>query len=413
MTVRITADHNLEAHHMVPALLALALADGVDEPLEKALGAARQSREPVPETWMTELIADFSQAGRALDDRMVANTHKMILGFLYEQPEKIIKAFKPSQLSWSPGRKRPTNLMMTQGQIDELAALIRAHYRVMIRAGNAPAWAIDAAAERRWKALGVLRPEVNFSGMVGDAFVGGRLAQILDDGASLADMRRMAREFPLSREAALTMQAVQDRMSFDLAGGVGYRAEQQAGRLVQGRNAESVRQIVAAYRSGELKRTPTNRQGFSPQEMESLGGDTTVAGWRGLGRELRNRMAGEDRNRDWDRVAASSLRMSANIGAIDAMAEEGVTELWYDVHPSACNYCKELYLEADGTPRIFTVAEIVENITATGGANYDRKASQIGDKEAGWVANSLAHPWCQCRPKRKIKNVTPKGRIEY
>src|SRR4029077_1540913 len=139
---------------------------------------------------------------------------------------------------------------------------------------------IDAAAERRWKAMGLIRPEVDLSGMVGDAFVGGRLAQILDDGASMADMRRMAREFPLSREATLTMQAVQDRVNFDLAGGVGYRAEQEAGRLVQGRNAENVRQIVAAYRSGELKRTPTNRQGFSPQEMEAIGGDKAVAGWR-------------------------------------------------------------------------------------------------------------------------------------
>jgi len=192
---------------------------------------------------------------------------------------------------------------------------------------------------------------------------------------------------------------------------MGYRVEMQAGRLALGKNAQATQKIVAAYRSGELKHTPTNRTGLTPAEVDATASNTTVSGWRGLGRELRNRMAGEDRDRDWQRIAASSLRQSANVGAIGAMAESGATELWYDVHQNACEHCKALYLNADGSPIIFEIEEIMENIAKTGGANYDRKASKIG-QDGGWIPNGLAHPWCQCRPKTKIKNVTPKGRIE-
>jgi hypothetical protein len=408
--VRIAIDYDLERSDLLPALLALSWRELLDDPLEKALADRRQSREPIPETWLAELIGEFSRVGKATDDRMIANLHKLTLATL---AEPIAKAERPSRISGMlPGRKRPSNVMLTQGQLDELVMLVRQHYRATIRAGGVAPWGIDAAMEKRWRALGIVRPDVDLSALVGDAFVAGRMSQILDDGMSLADMRRMAREFPLSRESALTMRAVQERVDFDLSGGMGYRTELQAGRLIQGRNADNVRQIVAAYRSGELRRTPTNRQGFTPQELDAAATGKAVEGWRGLARELRNRMAGEDRTRDWERVAASSLRMTANIGAIDAMAEAGVTELWYDVHPRACEHCKALYLDEKGEPIIFSVAEIMDNITATGGANYDRKASAIGDREAGWLPTGVAHPWCMCRPKRRIKNVAPAGRIQ-
>ncbi len=404
--MRITADHNLRPSDLVPTLVALAYAEDVVDPLEKALAGASASREPIPETWMEQLVERFCDQGRRLDGWVFAHVDRLVRADLYEPDDRIAKAIKPSMLPvWKPGNQRPARLMLSQAQVDELSALVRAHYRVAIKAGGATEWAIDAATERRWKALGLVAPDVDLGAMIGDSFVAGRMAQILDDGASLADMRRMARELPLSREASLTMQAVQERVRFDLSGGLGYRAETEVGRLALGQNSERVQDIIAAYRSGQLTGTPTNRERFTAEEMDAISEDRAIAGWRGLGRELRNRMAGEDRARDWERVAVSSLRQSANIGAISAMAEEKIAELWYDVHPSACDRCKRLYLEDDGTPRIFLVDDVLEEVTTNGGANYGRTSQE-------WQPTALAHPWCQCRPKRRIANVTPKGRIE-
>lgn len=404
---RMHVQYDLAPDQLLPALIGIATAESLTEPLLKALGGHDSHREPIREVWMNELVAQFRATGARVDDRMVANVHRVILGDVYGLAETraIAKAIRPSSLmTWQPGRRKPARIYLTQNQIAELVALIRAHYRVEIRAGTLTDWTIDQNLIRRWKNLGVVAPDVSFDGMIGDSFVAGRLAQILEDGATVGDMRRMAREFPLSREASLTLQAVQDQVSFDLSGGAGYRAGQIAGRMIVGENNARVRDVIAAYRAGELRASPTNRRELSAEEIDALGGNRAVEGWRALGRELRNRMASTDRERDWERVAVSSLRQSANVGAIAAMAEQGAEELWYDVHENACDYCKRMYLNGDGSPKIFKVAAIMEEVMTNGGANYDRTVAE-------WRPTALLHPWCQCRPRRRIAGVTPAGRV--
>lgn len=395
----ITAEHNLTTEELIAALTGLALAESIDQSLIKALRSTQRSREPVRERYLDQLMREFRSAGTKLDQVLADNVDRLLVAHL---SEPLQRSWRPSMLSGWLRRNKPARLLLSQAQIDELLLLIRQHYRIAIRAGGAR-WEIDPATERRWKNLGVLRPDVRIAGIIGDAFVAGRLAQVLEDGASLADMRRMARELPMTREASLTLQATTDRVGFDLAGGPGYRAEQIAGQLVLGANAQAVNDIVTAYRQGQLQRTPTNRADLTPAELEQLQAGPVVEGWRQLGRELRNRMAATDRERDWERVAVSATRMAANIGAISAMAEQGVEELYYDVHPDACAHCKRLYLDSDGNPKIFRVGQLVDTITSTGGANYDRKVDE-------WLPNALAHPWCQCRPKRRLAQVAPKGR---
>lgn len=415
----IDLTHNLEPRQLAKALASVAIAEEVDQLLIKALGRHKESsKEPVPERYMGELHALFASDGAQIDQHMVLNARRLLGAQLgIEMVTSAVPLQKARSLSSIFGhttgarRQQAQHLRLTQAQIDELIALIRAHYRVAIKvAGEPDTWGIDAALERRWRALGVIRPDVQIGAKINDSFIAGRLAHILEDGASLADMRRMAKEFPLSREASLAMQAVQEQVRFDLSGGLGYSAEQSAGRLVLGQNAAAVQDILASYRAGDLHATPTNRDGFSAEEMESLATDRRVVGWRSVGRELRNRMASEDRTRDWERVASSSLRLSKNLGTLSAMQESGVEELYYDVHTNACDTCKELYLLPDGSPRIFLVAQIAANVAATGGANYGRKASKMGDPELGYLPVALAHPWCQCRLMRVIPGVTPKAR---
>lgn len=420
--MRLRIRHALDQDDLTIGLAGLALAEGIGDRLAKALGDSAHTREPTRERYLVELAAEFSEAGRQLDRAVVRNVSRALRFFLPLGPARaVVKANRgprrvlakasrgPTLRSFPPGRRR--GLLLSQDEIDELLDLIRAHYRVMIRAGGVISGAgISEAQIRRWRNLGIVRPNVQIDGLVADAFTAGRLEQILEDGQSLADMRRMAREFPLPREASLAMQAVQERVRWDLSGGMGYKAEEHAGQEIMAINARRVNEIAAAHRAGRLRHTPTNRTGLSPEEVAATETDAAVTDWRGLGREMRNRMARDDRARDWERVAASSTRLAANIGAIGGMLEQGVEFLYYDVHTNACDHCKRLYLDDQGQPRLFRVAELAATIEATGGANYGRKASRIGDPEQGWLPNALAHPWCQCRPKRVIRGVTPQAR---
>lgn len=410
--MKATITHDLLPDELLHAVIGLVEAEELNEPLLKALGDHDSHREPVPERYMSELMREFSTAGAQLDSIVVSNLDRAARAMLTGAGAPTLAKAAAKANRWLR-RKSPNALMLSTAQIQELIDLIRVHYRMVIRVGGTMgAWGAGVPDDtiRKWRAWKLIAPDVDMGGMVRDAFIAGRLAQILEDGATLADMRRMAREFPMPREASLTLQAVQERIGMDLAGGPGYRAEVEAGRLMLNNNAQRVQDIVIAYRRGELRHTPTNRTGLSAEEVEATQTDRAVEGWRGLGRELRNRMRDHDRDRDWDRVAASALRQSKNIGTISALAESGAEYLYYDVHRNACAHCKRLYLEADGTPKLFPVAEIMLNVVTTGGANYDRKASKIGDPESGWLPNALAHPWCQCRPRRVIKGITPQAR---
>lgn len=302
--MQITVEHSLTAGELTKTLAAVAVAEQVDEALEKALTGRKQAREPVRERYLRDMQTLFERAGRECDSYATENLDRALTGMLGLE---LAKAATPSP--WFRRRGRNA-LLLNEAQIQELITLIQAHYRILIRIGGTVGpWggAIPESTLRKWRAWGLVEPTVNVNGLLNDAFIAGRLEQILEDGANLADMRRMAREFPMPREASLTLQAVTERVGFDLRGGPGYRAGQMAEGEIINQNAQRVQDIVAAYRTGELKHTPTNRTGLSAEEVAATQTDRAVRGWRGVARELRNRMAADDRARDWERVATSSL----------------------------------------------------------------------------------------------------------
>jgi len=85
------------------------------------------------------------------------------------------------------------------------------------------------------------------------------------------------------------------------------------------------------------------------------------------------------------------------------LEQHGPKQLVYKMPlPTACAQCKHLYLEEDGTPRIFDLAELVGN-----GMNIGRKAHPVrsgevvpGGREDGQetlkAVAGLVHNFCQC-----------------
>ena len=108
-----------------------------------------------------------------------------------------------------------------------------------------------------------------------------------------------------------------------------------------------------------------------------------------------------DIERDWDRIAHTEMWSAKCQGEVEAIMngespfskDKGDTMVYIRPSKTACNKCKQLYLEKDGvTPRVFSVAELVAN-----GSNY-------GKKQADWKACvPPLHPNCMC-----VLNVKPK-----
>ena len=126
------------------------------------------------------------------------------------------------------------------------------------------------------------------------------------------------------------------------------------------------------------------------QKIEQIRVKTADAVSRGktadeLAKELRTTT--EEWGRNWGRIAKTELQGAYNeatvIEAIRLYGPEGL--IARPPENGACVHCKALLLDSDGTPKIFTVENIVNNGT------------NVGKKSAQWEATVWPiHPHCRC-----------------
>lgn len=92
-------------------------------------------------------------------------------------------------------------------------------------------------------------------------------------------------------------------------------------------------------------------------------------------------------SRNWNRIARTELQAAHNEGvAISALRNDGPEARVARIPESnACADCKRLFLDEDGKPRIFTVAELAENGT------------NVGKPRADWLPSLFpVHSNCRC-----------------
>jgi len=105
----------------------------------------------------------------------------------------------------------------------------------------------------------------------------------------------------------------------------------------------------------------------------------------------------KEKHRNWYRVASTEMHKARQLGVAQAIIEkkdiyrdsEGINSTVTIVPaPTACEDCKRLYMGPDGNPKIFRLAELLNNA----GSNYQRPWR----KNAKPVVPPL-HPHCFCR----------------
>lgn len=261
----------------------------------------------------------------------------------------------------------------------------------------------------RWQAEGWIAPDVtpqDFALAVGtegriihNAFTFGRAWQAVEQGGSFAEIMKLAATMPLLTPDVHAI-AIAEQQTANYITALGDDTAKLAGEIIAERNRTIIRNMAIDFHEQRLQAKVLDRQakidaGIAIPERQ-------VNTWQGFSSELYHAM--DDKSRDWDRVAFFEITDAQKQGqAMQILEQHGPKQLVYKMPlPTACAQCKHLYLEEDGTPRIFDLAELVGN-----GMNIGRKAHPVrsgevvpGGREDGQetlkAVAGLIHPWCAC-----------------
>lgn len=101
--------------------------------------------------------------------------------------------------------------------------------------------------------------------------------------------------------------------------------------------------------------------------------------------------------KDWKRLVYTELHNHVEEGKALALIKlgHGDVRVYKKPKPDACPFCKLLYLQPNGIPRVFRLSDLMKN-----GTNVGRKAGKPlleGASKTQWKAVLGAmHPWCRC-----------------
>jgi hypothetical protein len=382
---------NILDSELVKALAGYIEIEGIEDNMIHRL-SRHEHEEPIPEKYVQTILDKMNMDFRSIQMTLLTNIDIWLAAQANIPKKKFLqKADDP---------KPP---VLSEKQVEDLRQLIEAHFRTSI--------GLQVNIPKTWSKIGLQLPDDNIESWIQKAYVAGRLSEVLINGSSYADMLKMAKKLPLSRVDMLTIQAAKQNAAKYIKG-YGRKLADIAEDVLVNQHKSALQSIIQDYFTGDLTHTTYNDAGFSPSEVDRLlSTDKEVKGWRELSTELKNRFKASDVGRDWDRISVSEVRYATNLGRIMNIQVEGGgdpedIEVYYHVQATACKYCKKMYLEPDGSPKIFKLAEILKNVQETGGMQIGLRAGLIGEA-GGWVPNTLCHPFGHCYPVRVIKGYKP------
>lgn len=382
MRVKVTRQ-NITQDELIKALSGYIQTERIEDGIIQALQKTKHvhDKEIIPEQYI-----------RTINTKMDA-TLALLLATLYKNLDLWFKnASKPSFFS-----RKPKIPVLNQKQTNELRDIIVAHFLFAL------GMEVSKDITRVWAKLKLIKPSSNRGKWVTQAFIAGLLANELNHKSTYAEMMRFADGFELTRQNELLLQAAQDNATRFMVG-YGRKLADIAENTVLKQQQAARSYLTQQYFDGKLKQPSYSGGGFSRAETKVLlsvvGIATSIMTFMGLANELREQMNAEDMASKMKTMTESEIRYATNLGRIMSLQREGGGNakqigVYYEVQPGACQHCKAVYLNEDGSPKIFLLSEIINNLESTGGMNFGLKASLIG-KEGGWVPNVLLHPNCRC-----------------
>lgn len=329
---------------------------------EAILKAARLGHQEAegehPERWARRIEEQFFADSYTLRNFLVDDLTRLVLANPY---------------------KATTAIPLSPDQIRDIKALVRQHYLAHVAPDARVAfWNVDTVTKLRWQNWGIIGPERFQDSVMADAIdemvVAARVAELLEHTTSYRRMRQLAAERPQTRNLEIARLVARQHAGFAIE----RLADRHGDRLRSLAFDDDQRTLLGSL----IERHLAGKLGAGTGSLEAA---------------LRREVGGDTFERDWRRVAVTETRYAYNYGSLVHYMEQGWKRVYYQVQPTACDYCKRLLLNRDGTPKVFTLEEIIDNLAEDGGMNVGRSASKIGGK-GGWRVGALIHPWCRCRP---------------
>lgn len=390
--MKLRIRHNLTDAQLQKAVLGLVSSQGIEaqvgEALLKAAGCGCEPREPKDPATL-ELYRRFQR--------------------LYDQAQADIKT-ATERILRGAGMVKAGEITrhLTREEVAQLVRTIRERFHfIAAQIDSTGVPSKDALAA--WKAQGWIGKNVtakDFSAAFGpeakiirNAFLFGRAWQAVEGGATFADAMKLAVSMPLLKPD-LHAIAIAEQQTANYITAFGDDIAKMAGELAARNARDVVRDMAVQFHAQRLQARVLDREAKEHAGLTIP--EKQVTTWREFSSELYHAM--EDKSRDWDRVAFYEITDAQRQGqAMQALEEHGPKQLVYKMPlPTACPQCKHLYLEEDGTPRLFQLSELLTN-----GTNIGRKAHPVrggkvvpggrpdGDETLKATAG-LVHPWCAC-----------------
>lgn len=267
--------------------------------------------------------------------------------------------------------------MLTVQDIKEISDIIESHMTAFAVDAFGPQ-VVPQAEIDRLVSMGVLTPEaarrlaVDFAG---DAFLTGVVIQRLEEaGVDAAGWSVDQIRAELKRRAAPLTKVEKDAIEY-----VRLRGAQHCRGLGNKMDAATMSDVLA-YDNNLEARMMLSIQDKTEAAIEA----------RHTAQQLRSELgnATNDWARDWDRIARTEMQEAANMGCANRIldvhgADARVARI---PEPGACKSCNSLFLDDEGKPRIFTIAELGKN------------GNNVGRKQADWrPVLTTVHPNCRCR----------------
>lgn len=260
-------------------------------------------------------------------------------------------------------------MALTKKQLDELLAIIDRHMLTFMVDTLGPQ-TLDAEELERMKSLGLLKENVKH--MVVDATEYGRLVAILPEDVrkklSPSDIEKLVKKLR-------PMTSVEKRAIEYATTNVGEHIRGLRDAMLKDTKTAVAGQALKAVRESVVSAVADRK---TVKELKTI---------------LFDRF--DDRNRDWQRVASTEMNDAIQFGIAAEIKktsdDDEEQRVFKRPNPDACKHCLRLFLQPDGTPKIFKLNELAY--------------SNVGKKAADWVPTiGVVHPWCSCQ-----LHVIPEG----
>lgn len=119
--------------------------------------------------------------------------------------------------------------------------------------------------------------------------------------------------------------------------------------------------------------------------------DNPKKSWRSVSSDIYNSVERSHKitSRDIDRITLTEISNAQNNGILTSLHEQGRKTFFVIVRPTACKLCKDMYLNPDGTPKKFNVADM---ILVPRDVNWGKKR---GDKMVPQIPAIHPHDFCR------------------